>query len=76
MSADCVGTKDDVTVAIVERKLFGGTCVNTGCIPTKTLIRTAEVAAFPAAGNKEVGHGANAGLARRAGRLEFHGIAL
>jgi len=24
-------------VALVERKLFGGTCVNTGCIPTKTL---------------------------------------
>ena len=22
-------------VAIIERKLFGGTCVNTGCIPTK-----------------------------------------
>ena len=27
--------------AIVERKLFGGTCVNTGCIPTKTLIASA-----------------------------------
>src|ERR1700730_5950248 len=26
------------TVAIIERGLFGGTCVNTGCIPTKTLI--------------------------------------
>jgi pyruvate/2-oxoglutarate dehydrogenase complex dihydrolipoamide dehydrogenase (E3) component len=25
-------------VAIVERHLFGGTCVNTGCMPTKTLI--------------------------------------
>src|SRR5260370_7240230 len=24
-------------VAIVERKVFGGTCVNTGCIPTKTM---------------------------------------
>ena len=22
-------------VAVIERKLFGGTCVNTGCIPTK-----------------------------------------
>ena len=27
--------------AIVERKLFGGTCVNVGCIPTKTLIASA-----------------------------------
>src|SRR5690242_16400230 len=29
------------TVAIIERKLFGGTCVNTGCTPTKTLIGSA-----------------------------------
>jgi pyruvate/2-oxoglutarate dehydrogenase complex dihydrolipoamide dehydrogenase (E3) component len=32
------------TVALVERHLFGGTCVNTGCIPSKTLIASAEVA--------------------------------
>src|ERR1700733_3575098 len=32
------------TVALVERQLFGGTCVNTGCIPTKTLIASARVA--------------------------------
>jgi len=31
-------------VAIVERHLFGGTCVNTGCIPTKTLIASAYAA--------------------------------
>src|ERR1035438_9026685 len=31
-------------VAIVERKLFGGTCVNTGCIPIKTLVASAYVA--------------------------------
>ncbi len=31
-------------VAIIERKLFGGTCVNTGCIPTKTLVASAYVA--------------------------------
>ena len=28
-------------VAIVERNRFGGTCVNTGCIPTKTLVASA-----------------------------------
>jgi pyruvate/2-oxoglutarate dehydrogenase complex dihydrolipoamide dehydrogenase (E3) component len=28
-------------VAIVERKSFGGTCVNTGCIPTKTMVASA-----------------------------------
>ncbi|MCH8232604.1 MAG: FAD-dependent oxidoreductase, partial [Bacteroidetes bacterium] len=31
-------------VAIVERELFGGTCVNTGCTPTKTLVASARVA--------------------------------
>jgi len=31
-------------VAIVERKQFGGTCVNTGCIPTKTLVASARAA--------------------------------
>jgi pyruvate/2-oxoglutarate dehydrogenase complex dihydrolipoamide dehydrogenase (E3) component len=31
-------------VAIIERKLFGGTCVNTGCMPTKTLIASAYAA--------------------------------
>ena len=31
-------------VALVERKLFGGTCVNTGCMPTKTLIASARAA--------------------------------
>lgn len=31
-------------IAVVERKLFGGTCVNTGCTPTKTLIASAYAA--------------------------------
>ncbi len=31
-------------VAVIERKLFGGTCVNTGCIPTKTMVASAEAA--------------------------------
>jgi pyruvate/2-oxoglutarate dehydrogenase complex dihydrolipoamide dehydrogenase (E3) component len=30
--------------AIIERNLFGGTCVNVGCIPTKTLIASARAA--------------------------------
>jgi pyruvate/2-oxoglutarate dehydrogenase complex dihydrolipoamide dehydrogenase (E3) component len=29
------------SVAIIERHKFGGTCVNTGCIPTKTLVASA-----------------------------------
>src|SRR6516164_5840244 len=31
-------------VAILERHLFGGTCVNTGCTPTKTLVASAYAA--------------------------------
>lgn len=31
-------------VAVIERKLFGGTCVNTGCTPTKALIASAYAA--------------------------------
>src|ERR1700704_3199780 len=33
-----------MSVAIIERHRFGGTCVNTGCIPTKTMIASAYVA--------------------------------
>jgi pyruvate/2-oxoglutarate dehydrogenase complex dihydrolipoamide dehydrogenase (E3) component len=32
------------SVAIIERELFGGTCVNSGCTPTKTLIASARIA--------------------------------
>jgi pyruvate/2-oxoglutarate dehydrogenase complex dihydrolipoamide dehydrogenase (E3) component len=37
-------TKAGMTVAFVERHLFGGTCVNTGCTPTKTLVASAYAA--------------------------------
>jgi len=37
---DRVGLK----TALIERKLLGGTCVNVGCIPTKTLVASARAA--------------------------------
>jgi pyruvate/2-oxoglutarate dehydrogenase complex dihydrolipoamide dehydrogenase (E3) component len=37
-------TEAGQTVAVVERKHVGGTCVNTGCIPTKTLVASAYAA--------------------------------
>lgn len=37
-------TRAGQKVALIERHLFGGTCVNTGCTPTKTLIASAKVA--------------------------------
>lgn len=37
-------TSQGLRTAIIERHLFGGTCVNTGCIPTKTLVASARAA--------------------------------
>jgi pyruvate/2-oxoglutarate dehydrogenase complex dihydrolipoamide dehydrogenase (E3) component len=37
-------TAAGMTVALIERHLFGGTCVNTGCTPTKTMIASAYAA--------------------------------
>jgi pyruvate/2-oxoglutarate dehydrogenase complex dihydrolipoamide dehydrogenase (E3) component len=37
-------TTAGMKVAVVERHLFGGTCVNTGCMPTKTLVASAYAA--------------------------------
>ena len=35
---------EGLKVAVVERKLFGGTSVNVGCIPTKTQVASARAA--------------------------------
>ncbi len=35
---------DDWDIAVVERGLFGGTCLNVGCIPTKMYVYAADVA--------------------------------
>lgn len=35
---------DNLRVAIIERDLFGGTCMNRGCIPTKMFVYTADIA--------------------------------
>jgi pyruvate/2-oxoglutarate dehydrogenase complex dihydrolipoamide dehydrogenase (E3) component len=41
-------TAAGMKVAIIERGLFGGTCVNTGCIPTKTMVASAYAARMAA----------------------------
>jgi pyruvate/2-oxoglutarate dehydrogenase complex dihydrolipoamide dehydrogenase (E3) component len=38
------GARKGLETALVEQDLLGGTCLNRGCIPTKTMIRSAEVA--------------------------------
>ncbi|MEU3271786.1 mycothione reductase [Saccharomonospora sp. NPDC006951] len=42
----------DKKVAIVEKGVFGGTCLNVGCIPTKMFVHTADVAATPSASSR------------------------
>jgi len=37
-------TQEGLKTAIIERKLFGGTCVNVGCTPTKALVASARAA--------------------------------
>ncbi|MGB3538659.1 MAG: FAD-containing oxidoreductase [Mesorhizobium sp.] len=37
-------TAAGMTVALIERKLVGGTCVNTGCMPTKAMVASAHAA--------------------------------
>ena len=36
--------QEGIRTAVIERKLLGGTCVNVGCIPTKTLVASARAA--------------------------------
>lgn len=37
-------TAAGMSVALIERKFFGGTCVNTGCMPTKAMVASAYAA--------------------------------
>lgn len=36
--------QNGLATALVEKSALGGTCLNVGCIPTKALLRSAEVA--------------------------------
>ena len=45
---------DDWDIAIAEHGLFGGTCLNVGCIPSKMFVYAAEVAEL-AAGSERLG---------------------
>src|ERR1700689_712632 len=35
-------------IALVERGMIGGTCINVGCIPTKAMVKSAKVAELAA----------------------------
>lgn len=40
-----MGAADGLSTLLIERDALGGTCLNRGCIPTKTLCRSAQIAA-------------------------------
>jgi mercuric reductase len=44
MAAALKSTERGARVTIIERSTIGGTCVNTGCVPSKTLIRAGQIA--------------------------------
>ena len=41
-SAAITAAEQDAQVALIGHGTIGGTCVNVGCVPSKTLIRAAE----------------------------------
>jgi len=59
--------KEGLKTALIERKLLGGTCVNTGCIPTKTMVASARAAHLAS-------RGAEFGFAARAVRVDMKAI--
>jgi mycothione reductase len=46
---------DDLSIALVERGLFGGTCLNVGCIPSKMFVYAAEMAHHAAVDGPRLG---------------------
>jgi dihydrolipoamide dehydrogenase len=50
-------------VALIEKERMGGTCLNTGCIPAKTFLRSSRLF-------HECGEAARYGV--RIGSVEFH----
>src|SRR5262249_12978244 len=55
------------TVALIEKENLGGTCVNTGCTPTKTMIASAQVAHYAR-------HAANWGVQTGAVRVDLPSV--
>lgn len=55
------------TVGIIEEKTLGGTCVNVGCVPSKTMIRAAE-------SKHRMEHTPFAGIVPNQTQIDFHKI--
>ncbi len=62
LAARC--SKEGLRTAIIERHHFGGTCVNVGCVPTKTLVASARAI-------RQAGRGAEYGFDTGALRVDM-----
>jgi len=51
-----------LSVAIVEERYWGGVCLNTGCVPSKALLRNAEIASIVTHGAAAFGISGEIGL--------------
>ncbi|MEL4164432.1 mycothione reductase [Corynebacterium bovis] len=58
---------DDKSVAIIEKGVFGGTCINVGCIPTKMYVYTADVA-------REVHEAGRYGISASGGEVDWDAL--
>ena len=58
---------DDWKIAIVERDVFGGTCINRGCVPSKMFVLPADLA-------DEARHSARLGLDMTVGGADWAAI--
>ena len=66
--AAAIKAKDlGATVAIVEKGTIGGTCVNIGCVPSKALLRPAEL-------YYQAGHSPFAGVETSSGTIDLHAL--
>src|SRR5256884_629134 len=59
--------KEGLKTALIQRKLLGGTFVNNGCVPTKTLVASAHAAHLAR-------RGADFGFASRAVRVDMAAV--
>src|SRR5690606_25905733 len=70
-------TDAGMSVALIERHLIGGTCVNTGCMPTKALVASAYAAHLARrAGDYGVTIGGDVGIDMKAVAARARGVTL
>lgn len=59
-----IGAAVKAKVSLIERGAMGGDCLNTGCVPSKALIRTAKLV-------HDIAHSADYGVAKASSELDF-----